>query len=224
MFLSLHKNAKDITGKKYGRLLVRGPVERVRYIKGGDLLWSCLCDCGEQTIASGGNLRSGHTTSCGCYLSERRGTGNRRHQMSRTAEHNTWCEIRRRCEDVKRENYATHGARGIRVCERWQTFENFYADMGPRPSNKHTIERINNDGHYEPGNCKWATHHEQGLNRRNNFIVTAFGKTAPLGYFLPITDANSEKAYKRAHERIMRGWDAERAITEPPRKLRGASC
>lgn len=134
------------------------------------------------------------------------------HRMSKTPEHNTWCEIRRRCGDPKRQNFATHGARGIRVCDRWMSFENFYEDMGPRPCDRFSIERIDNDGDYEPGNCRWATASEQSLNTRRNLIVTAFGRTAPLGAFVGSGNGSST-AYKRAWKRITKyGWDAERAL------------
>lgn len=145
--------------------------------------------------------------------------------MSRTPEHNTWCEIRRRCEDPNRDNFETHGARGIAVCERWQTFENFYADMGRRPSDGHSIERIDNNGNYEPGNCCWATAKEQSLNTRRNFIVTAFGRTAPLGAFIEATrDGKATAEYKKVWRRIKRGWDAERALTAPNDARGGDQC
>lgn len=134
--------------------------------------------------------------------------------MSHTPEHDTWLEIRRRCEDPKRDNYKSHGARGIKVCARWRVFENFSADMGFRPGNKHSIDRINNDGDYEPGNCRWATNVEQGLNKRTNLIVTAFGRTAPLGAFLDCKGGRSP-AYKKAWKRITQyGWEAERAMAD----------
>ena len=142
------------------------------------------------------------------------------HRMSRTPEHNTWCEIRRRCEDPARDSYKTHGARGISVCERWRTFENFFADMGYRPSNTHSIERIDNDGDYEPGNCRWATAKEQALNTRRNRIITAFGKTAPLGVFV---DPRSG-LYKKVLKRLDRGWEAERALTAPNDSRGGLQC
>lgn len=145
------------------------------------------------------------------------------HLMSRTPEHNTGCEIRRRCEDPGRETFATHGARGIKVCDRWRnSFEAFFADMGPRPSDQHSIERIDNDGDYEPGNCRWATATEQALNTRRNLIVTAFGRTAPLGAFISAKDNMTE--YKKVWKRIKRGWDAERALTAANDTRGGAQC
>lgn len=136
------------------------------------------------------------------------------HRMSHTPEHNTWLEIKRRCYDEKRRSYATHGARGIGVCKRWlDSFDNFYDDMGPRPSDVHSIERIENDGWYEPNNCRWATATEQALNTRRNVVITAFGKTAPLGAFISAKD--NVNLYKKVWRRLRRGWDAERALTAP---------
>jgi hypothetical protein len=133
--------------------------------------------------------------------------------MSHTVEHNTWLEMRRRCEDPRRNSYPSHGARGIKVCERWQSFENFFADMGPRPGDEFSIDRIDNDGNYEPGNCRWATRYQQAFNTSRNLIVTAFGKTAPLGMFV---DSKLQRSlYKRAWKRITKyGWDAERALAD----------
>jgi hypothetical protein len=103
-------------------------------------------------------------------------------------------------------------------------FENFLEDMGRRPSDKHSIERIDNDGDYEPSNCKWATKREQNLNKRNNVVITAFGVTAPLGYFLPCPGGIATNEYKRAVRRIHRGWDGERALTEPSGNRGGNQC
>jgi hypothetical protein len=139
------------------------------------------------------------------------------HRMSHTPEHNAWLEMRRRCEDPKRRMYPKYGGRGIKVCERWQAFEAFYADMGPRPSARHSLDRIDNDGNYEPGNCRWATRREQNLNYSRNIVVTAFGVTAPLGHFLPSRNGKKTPEYARAIKRIQKyGWDAEKAITAPP--------
>ena len=124
--------------------------------------------------------------------------------------------MKRRCYDPKRRYFKVYGGRGITVCAKWRdSFKAFLADMGPRPSLGHSIDRIDNDGNYEPGNCRWATDEEQGLNTSRNLIITAFGRTGPLGSFVPARGGN-DLAYKRAWERIVkRGWDAERALTAP---------
>ncbi len=147
------------------------------------------------------------------------------HRMSRTPEHNTWLEMRRRCEDPKRRSYPSHGGRGITVCERWKVFENFFADMGLRPSADYSIDRIDNDGNYEPGNCRWATRSEQGQNTRRNVIVTAFGRTAPLAAFVTSRNAGETSVeYKKVWKRIKRGWDVERALTAPNDARGGMQC
>lgn len=134
------------------------------------------------------------------------------------AEYGIWCDMRRRCTDPSRNSYKNYGARGIKVCERWNSFKTFLSDMGPRPSKKHSLERIDNEGNYEPGNCRWATKIEQSLNKSSNLIITAFGRTGPLGSFIPALSGRGENSrhYKRVWERIrLRGWDAERALTAP---------
>jgi hypothetical protein len=99
------------------------------------------------------------------------GAHNKKHGLTDTIEHRAWARIRRRCNSPTYHNYPDYGGRGIKVCERWDSFENFLADMGPKPTPKHTIERVNNDGNYEPSNCKWATQLEQNRNRRGNWTA-----------------------------------------------------
>jgi len=119
-----------------------------------------------------------------------------------------------RCTNPNHKQFKDYGGRGIRVCERWRRYDNFLADMGRRPDNRHWLERIDNDGDYEPGNCRWATTKEQSRNKRSNRIVTAFGKTAPLVRFAG-EDCYS-RTYRRIEARIRRGWPIERAISVPP--------
>lgn len=102
------------------------------------------------------------------------------HGMSRTPENNAWRELRHRCENPNMHNYHRYGGRGIKVCKRWSKFENFYADMGPRPSAKHSIDRIDNDGDYTPDNCRWATQLEQAKNRGNNRYIELKGEVKHL--------------------------------------------
>ncbi len=123
----------------------------------------------------------------------------------------TWQSIRQRCENPNDKDYRNYGARGITVCNRWQDFANFLSDMGEKPSNFHSIERISSNIGYRPSNCRWATSREQNLNRNNNLIVVAFGCKAPLASF--IKGDSWSPQYQMARKRIISGWSPEEAIS-----------
>ncbi len=156
----------DITGAKFHRLTAIRPTGR--YI-GRSAVWECLCDCGNKIETAINALRHGSTKSCGCLRREKTSaqltSQNTTHGRSGTPEHASWKAAIQRCTNPKDKRYSDYGGRGIKVCERWQKFENFLADMGERPPGT-GLDRINNDGNYEPGNCRWATASEQCQNRR----------------------------------------------------------
>ena len=147
----------------------------------------CACDCGAMTTVRISAISSGHTKSCGCLIVEAIGNRRRTHGCSgkatsdgsrgTTPEYRTWMKMRRRCNSPKDRRYHDYGGRGITVCERWNSFEAFLADMGVKPTDKHTIDRIDNNAGYSPENCRWATNEEQAANKRNTRNLTVGGIT-----------------------------------------------
>lgn len=160
---------KPLPQSRYGRLSV------IKNAKGG---WLCRCDCGAEKIVRAQALKTGATQSCGCYKAEVRHRP-WKHGMTYKPIYRLWVSMIDRCTRPNVPNFKSYGARGIKVCERWQTFENFYADMGDRPDGK-TLDRIDQNGNYELGNCRWATHKVQARNRRDNRLITMNGETKPL--------------------------------------------
>jgi hypothetical protein len=140
--------------------------------------WFVLCDCGAEKIVHSGHLFSGQSKSCGCLRDELSSKKHRKHGAWKNLEYRTWQGMKSRCRDTGNKDYPNYGGVGITVCNKWiNSFENFIADMGPRPPGKHSIERINNSAGYSPENCRWATRKEQAENRKSNQYVVLEGKT-----------------------------------------------
>jgi hypothetical protein len=151
-----------ILGRRFGKLIA---IRKVEYTASA-AQWLCTCDCGNEHVASASNLVGRRTSSCGCVNNRVRSECHRTHGRSKTTEWHIWCAMRQRCDNPRNPSYSAYGGRGITVCDSWRTFANFFADMGERPSLKHTLDRINNNGNYEPTNCRWATYAEQNSNQR----------------------------------------------------------
>lgn len=197
----IHKpkiNPDDFIGKRFGRLVVL-EVYRDRF-----LFAKCICDCGtmkEKVGVSG--LKSGGIVSCGCYRKEV--FVNKSHGMAGTPTYRVWKGILSRCYNTHRKVYYRYGGRGITVCERWRhSFENFYADMGIMPEGME-LDRIDNNGNYEPKNCRWTTPKEQARNRRSNLYLTYNEKRMSLAEFAEITGIK----YERLQRGIKKGIKPE---------------
>lgn len=173
----------DLTGKKFGRLKVLS-FHEYRYGKGGhkDCYWLCKCDCGNQKIVSSGSLRSGNVKSCGCIKAERNKRVFTTHDMSGTRIYNIYTGMKQRCYNEKFWAYSDYGGRGITVCDEWLNNSKSFFDwaMANGYQDNLTLDRINNDGNYEPNNCHWVTMEKQCNNKRSNHNITCFGRTESM--------------------------------------------
>lgn len=188
----------DLSGRRFGKWLV---LHRVK----GNNIWMCRCDCGTEKMVHGGNLPNGSSKSCGCVF----------HGMSDSSEYQAWLNMKDRCYDKNNNRWIRYGGRGIVVCDDWlgqNGFIEFFKHMGPKPSRIHQIDRINNNGNYEPGNCRWATPTEQSRNTARNRILTFGGKTMTLVEWEIETGIRMELIRGRI-DRC--GWSVAKALTTP---------
>lgn len=203
---------KDITGLVVGRLTVicfAGINPRS--------MWRCRCECGKECEVATKYLTSGRTVSCGCVRAEKASTLAKTHGKSKRPEHKVWKKIRQRCTNESNLSFPNYGGRGIKMCSRWlNSFEAFIEDMGERPSRDHSIERIDNDGDYEPSNCIWATKDVQSRNTRRTVFVVYRGERHKL---CDLCDSRGMRT-ATVRSRIKSGWGVERAIDTPI----GGSC
>lgn len=207
---------KDYSGQRFGKLLAIRPVGKA---KNRNILWECKCDCGNICVISQSNLIN-QGKQCSECSQKQRAKSSVTHGMSKTPTYKTWCCMIARCENPNDSRYKDWGGRGIKVDQRWKSFENFLADMGVKPEGK-SIDRINNDGDYTKGNCKWSSNKEQSYNRRSNVLLIAQGKTLTLHEWSVITGIDEETI----RARVKRGWTHEKALTSPvlhfkPRRIK----
>lgn len=180
--------------------------------------WLCRCSCGTERIVEDKNLKNRNTVSCGCAKqagAQALGLSSRRHGESwatgRSAEYKTWQSLLGRCKNPTNPKYPRYGGRGITVCDRWLTYENFLIDMGRKPSPKHTIERKDNNGNYSPENCVWATAVVQARNKSNNRLITYQGVTRCLAEWAELLGIR----YATLWARLNYGWPIDKAFATP---------
>lgn len=199
---------RELIGTKFGRLTVVS--DKGRHWHGSRRrYWECICLCGKVKIVSETQLVNGYTKSCGCLQREAASRIRKKHGQSKTSEFSIWACMIDRCYRIKNKRWDIYGGRGITVCDKWkQSFSEFLADMGNRPSRNHSLDRIDTNGNYEPSNCRWATLLEQANNTRTNLFITHDGKTLSLSDWQRILKFN----YSTVRSRIQRGISFELAI------------
>lgn len=206
----------NLVGRTFGRLKVISDAPCRRDKNGDSVRYvNCLCACGAEFVVRNASLRSGKTVSCGCYHHEHVAQTSRKHghtvggRPSRT--YTTWVSMRDRCNNPQNKQFADYGGRGITVCDRWLTFENFLEDMGEKPPGL-SIERIDNSLGYCKENCKWETRFNQDRNRRDNRFYTVDGVTACMTDLCKRYGIRIQVVWSRIHRN---GWSPERAFTTP---------
>lgn len=202
-------------GERYGRATVLKEVVPSPFLRRQERTFQCQCDCGNIFNATGINLRRGHTQSCGCLQRENtvkalstHGAASMHVQAGKAKVYNLWLRIRQRCNNPQDKSYSNYGGRGISVCKEWEDFETFFAYIGFPPSKDHSIDRIDNEGNYEPGNVRWATPKEQANNTRKNIYLTYKNKTQTLAQWA----VELNLPYAAILARLRRGWPAQKAL------------
>lgn len=205
----------EMTGQNFNSLTVLSR----RGVQGkGQTMWLCQCVCGTETIVRGDSIRNGHTISCGCQQPVAASKANKTHGRARDRVYTIWVQMRGRCKNAKSKAFPYYGGRGIRVCERWESFENFLSDMGEPPTEQHSIDRMDANGSYCPENCRWATDAEQGWNKRSTRFVDIGGILKPMAVWIREFGIGHGTVYKR----MAKGMTPEEAITTPVNaKFRG---
>ena len=203
---------KNLTNQVFGKLTV---VEYA-HSKNGTTYWECACECGKNVVVCVGSLTGGRTKSCGCLQKQKVREINTIHGDNyRTKEYRAWKNMRERCRNPKNRMYPHYGERGISVCNEWENYKTFLSDMGRAPSPQHSLDRIDNNGNYEPTNCRWATRQEQAQNKQNNHNVWYKGELLPLTTICDLYGVSYSLVYKR----VLLGWDIDTAIKQPSRKI-----
>lgn len=222
--------ALNIIGHKFGRLTVLERIKTEDYFS-----YKCSCECGNTTLVKRtGTLTSGNTQSCGCLKDEetlKRSTKHgHRTTANTTSEYRAWVHIKQRCYNPEVKQFKNYGGRGIKVCDRWlESFYNFLTDMGAKPSDKHSLDRYpNNDGNYEPGNCRWATDEQQAHNKRNNVRIEFNGESMVLtewARFFGVTHSSlrlqlNKMSFAEAHSHYSKNFRENKLTNDQVNQIR----
>ena len=200
----------DLVGMTFERLTVTAYIGRIG--ESPRQFWLCRCSCGNELRVQSGNLKNGHTRSCGCLMREAASKAHRTHGQTDTRLYCIWEQMKVRCLNEKTSHFHRYGGRGIRICARWvSSFEAFLEDMG-HPPEGYSLDRIDTDGDYEPGNCRWASAKVQQRNRRNNSSVMFRGRLMTYAEMSEITGVGQGTIRRRIVEN---GWTPERAASTP---------
>lgn len=204
--------AKDYSGMRFGKLTVL----RLSYVRKGHKYYTCQCDCGRIKDICGSHLATGASRSCGCMVREATIRRNTTHGQSKTRLFSIWSSMRERCSNKNLKAYKWYGGRGITVCPEWnESFENFKDwSMKNGYSESLSIDRINNDGNYEPNNCRWVGAKEQARNSRNNHVVTINGVSKIITEWFE----ESPVTHTTIYQRIKDGWEVQDAIMKPDQR------
>ena len=207
----------DLTGKTFGYYTV---ISRAPNDKHGSAMWLCRCKCGTEKVVRGSSLVSGVVQSCGCYHKEVVASNGTTHRGTHTRLHNIWLNIKRRCYNPNFKHYSYYGGRGIVMCDEWlhdfAKFREWAVSNGY--SDSLTIDRINQNGNYEPSNCRWVTRKHQQNNVRRNRLYTIDGETKTIAQWCEIYGVPHERTRRRV---VNEGWDILDALTTPPLKRNG---
>lgn len=206
---------KSLIGQRFGRL------EPIQYLgrKSHSSHWLCRCDCGSETKALSSSLKTGQILSCGCYRRERMSKLTFKHgergadlRSEITDEYRCWSRMLDRCDRPTEPTYKWYGGKGVTVCQRWRdNFGDFLADVGRKPTKRHSLDRIDSSGNYEPGNCRWATWNEQARNRSNNRRIVFRGREMTLVEAAEVAGI----PYKTVKGRLQHKWTVDEALSVP---------
>jgi hypothetical protein len=200
----------NLSGKIYGRLTVISRTEnrgKRQYVA-----WDCLCSCGKNHVTTTAKLVKGATRSCGCLQRDLISNLTRKHSDTKSKEYNSWSHIKSRCTNPNNAGYKWYGARGIKMHPEWvESYESFLNHVGRAPSKEHSIDRVDNNGHYVPGNVRWATKREQVNNRRTTTYLEYNGEKRPFTEWCEVLNIN----YRVLRTRLGFGWTVERALSTP---------